>query len=74
MEKKTFWVDATVTIRVEFEVEATSEQEAEALAKASIIDDYNLDVHGYSHDVYTPDSKNTKINLDVGEYDDDDAV
>jgi hypothetical protein len=72
MEKKTFWVDATVTIRVEFEVEATSEEEAEALAKESIIDDYNLNVHGCNHDVYTPDSKNTKINLEVGEYDEDD--
>ena len=72
MEKKTFWVDATVTIKVEFEVEATSEDEAEALAKESIIDDYNLNVHGYNHDVYTPDSKNTKINLEVGEYDEDD--
>jgi hypothetical protein len=42
------------------------------LAKESIIDDYNLNVHGYNHDVYTPDSKNTKINLEVGEYDEDD--
>lgn len=72
METKTFWVDATVTIKVEFEVEATSEEEALAKAKESIIDDYNLNVHGYNHDVYTPDGKNTKIDLEVGEYDDED--
>jgi len=70
MEKKTYWVDATVTIGIEFEVEATTVEEAFALAKESIIDDYNLNVHGYNHDVYTPDSKNTKIDLEVGEYDD----
>ena len=72
METKTFWVDATVTIKVEFEVEATSEDEAFIKAKESIIDDYNLDVHGYNHDVYTETSKNTKIDLEVGEYDEDD--
>ena len=71
METKTFWVDATVTVRVEFEVEATSEEEAFAKAKESIIDDYNLGVHGYHHDVYTEDSKKTKIDLEVGEYDED---
>ena len=72
MDTKTFWVDATVTIKVEFEVEATSEEDAFIKAKESIIDDYGLDVHGYNHDVYTPDSKNTKIDLEVGEYDEDD--
>jgi hypothetical protein len=37
MNTKTFWVDATVTINVEFEVEATSEADAIEKAKESII-------------------------------------
>lgn len=72
METKTFWVDATVTVKVEFEVEAATEAEAFELAKESIIADYNLDVHGYHHEVYSPDSKGTKIDLEVGEYDEGD--
>jgi ribosomal protein L31 len=71
MEKKTYWAEATVKIKVEFEVEATTEEEAFALAKDSIIGDYNLDVHGYNHDVYTENGKNTTIDLEVGEYDED---
>lgn len=71
METKEFWVDATVTIKVSFDIEATTEEEALAKAKASIIDDYDLNVHGCNHDVYTPDSKNTKIDLTVGEYEED---
>ena len=70
-KEKTFWVDATITIRVEFEVEATTEAEAEEKAKASIVDDYHLDVNGYNHEVYSESSTDTKIKLEVGEYDED---
>ena len=71
METKTFWAEATVIIKVKLEIKAASEVEAFEKAKESIIDDYNLNVHGYSHDVYTPDGKNTMIELEVGEYDED---
>ena len=48
MEKE-FQVYGTITIHVELDINANSEEEAIEKAKEQLKDDYNLDVHGYSH-------------------------
>jgi hypothetical protein len=48
MEKE-FQVYGTITIQVELDVVANSEEEAIELVKEQFKDDYNLDVHGYAH-------------------------
>jgi hypothetical protein len=66
-DKREMWVEGTVTIKVYLEVEATSENEAIHLAKENLIADYNLGVHGYSHDV----NGGFEIKLDAGDFDED---
>lgn len=48
MEKE-FQVYGTITIQVELDITAESEEDAVAQAIEAMKDDYNLDVIGYSH-------------------------
>ncbi len=48
MEKE-FQVYGTITIQVELDIEANSEEEAIEKAKEQFKDDYNLEVNGYHH-------------------------
>jgi hypothetical protein len=64
MEKE-FQVYGTITIQVELDIVANSEEEAIELVKEQLKDDYNLDVHGYSH---TPGEE--EIDLTAIEYND----
>lgn len=65
MEKE-FQVYGTITIQVELDINAESEDEAIKKAYEQFKDDYNLDVIGYSHN---PDE--VEIELFVNEYDTD---
>jgi predicted deacetylase len=64
MEKE-FQVYGTITIQVELDIVANSEEEAIELVKEQLKDDYNLDVHGYAH---TPGEE--EIDLTAIEYND----
>jgi len=66
-QNKDFWVEGTITIKVSFEVEATSEKEALKKADEIVRSDYNLDVFGYNHDPRT----DIEIKLEAGEYDEE---
>lgn len=65
MEKE-FNVYGTITIQVELDVVANSEEEAIELVKEQFKDDYNLNVHGYHHE---PD-KDVDLDLTAIEYED----
>ena len=65
MEKE-FQVYGTITIQVELDITAESEDEAIEKAYKQFKDDYNLDVNGYSHIV-----GDEEIELFVNEYDND---
>ena len=58
MEKE-FQVYGTITIQVELDINANTEEEAIEKAKEQFKDDYNLDVSGYSH---TPGEEEFDIN------------
>lgn len=47
--EKDFQVYGTITIQVELDITAESEEDAVAQAIEALRDDYNLDVIGYSH-------------------------
>jgi len=64
MEKE-FQVYGTITIQVELDIEANSEEEAIEKAKEQFTDDYNIDVHGYSHN-----PEEVEIELTAIEYND----
>ena len=65
MEKE-FQVYGTITIQVELDITAESEDEAIEKAYKQFKDDYNLDVKGYSHTV-----GDEEIELFVNEYDEE---
>lgn len=62
--EKDFQVYGTITIQVELDITAESEEEAIEKAKEQFISDYNLDVNGYSHIV-----GDEEIDLTAIEYD-----
>jgi hypothetical protein len=65
MEKE-FQVYGTITIQVEFDITAESEEDAVAQAIEAMKDDYNLDVIGYSHN-----PEDVEIDLTAIEYDEE---
>jgi hypothetical protein len=65
MEKE-FQVYGTITIQVEFDITASSEDDAVAQAIEAMKDDYNLDVIGYSHN-----PEDVDIDLTAIEYEED---
>jgi hypothetical protein len=65
MEKE-FQVYGTITIQVEFDITADSEEDAVAQAIEAMKDDYNLDVIGYSHN-----PEDVEIDLTAIEYEED---
>jgi hypothetical protein len=65
MEKE-FQVYGTITIQVELDITAESEEDAVAQAIEAMKDDYNLDVIGYSHN-----PEDVEIDLTAIEYDED---
>jgi hypothetical protein len=65
MEKE-FQVYGTITIQVELDITADSEEDAVAQAIEAMKDDYNLDVIGYSHN-----PEDVEIDLTAIEYDDE---
>lgn len=65
MEKE-FQVYGTITIQVELDITAESEEDAVAQATEAMKDDYNLDVIGYSHNL-----EDVEIDLTAIEYDEE---
>jgi len=63
---KEFQVYGKITIDVELDIEANSEEEALQKAAESLKDDYNLNIVGYNHDPKT----DVKLDLDAVEYED----
>jgi hypothetical protein len=63
MEKE-YQVYGTITIQVELDITASSEEEAIEKAKEQFTDDYGLDVNGYSHMVGTEEMDLTAIEYD----------
>jgi hypothetical protein len=64
MEKE-FQVYGTITIQVELDIDASSEEEAIEKAKDQFTRDYNIDVRGYSHN-----PEEVEIELTAIEYND----
>ena len=65
MEKE-YQVYGEITIQVELDINASSEENAIAQAKEIFQDQYNLDVIGYSHDV-----DDVELTLNAIEYEDE---
>ncbi len=65
MEKE-FQVYGTITIQVQFDITADSEEDAVAQAIEAMKDDYNLDVIGYSHN-----PEDVELDLTAIEYEED---
>lgn len=64
MENKVFWVDASVIIYFEDEIEAENEEQAKEKYTRMVKDNYNLDTVGEMHFKYV-------INIDSGEFDEE---
>lgn len=62
--EKDFQVYGTITIQVELDITAESEEDAVSQAIEALRDDYNLDVIGYSHN-----PEDVELDLTAIEYD-----
>jgi hypothetical protein len=61
-----FQVYGKITVNVELDIEAATEEEAIQKATESLKDDYNLNIIGYNHDPKT----DVELDLTAVEYED----
>jgi len=67
MKNKGYYVTGRVTLEVEFELEASSQEEAEKIAVQDLIDVYNLKTLGMPH---FPETVIIDIDVEEIEYED----
>lgn len=62
-----FSIVGTISFDVDFDIEASSEEEAIKIAKEQLMDYYRLNVSNAEHDM-----ESVEINIDAIEYEDED--